>query len=70
MPRVLDAFAAVYGYQPTIDGTPNPETKAEFAKRQLIAHVRSLVATHESNTAAETARANALAQAESDLGLS
>lgn len=37
--RIVDAFAIRYRYQPTIDGQPNPETKAEFARRMVRAHI-------------------------------
>lgn len=40
--RVLDGYAIANGYQPKLeDGTP--ETKAAFAKRKIIEHIRSSV---------------------------
>jgi hypothetical protein len=60
LPRVVDAFAATYGYQPTIDGAPNPETKAAFAKRQVIAFIKRTVADREAGAAADAARSTAV----------
>lgn len=40
--RIIDAFCTVYNYPLLVDGQPNPETKAAFAKRvvgQMIAGV-------------------------------
>lgn len=59
--RVIDAFAAEFGYQSTItnaDGTtsPNPVTKAQFAKQQLIAYIKQITRNYEANQAAATAR--------------
>lgn len=36
--EVTDAFGA--DYQPLIDGQPNPETKAQFARRQIVAFLK------------------------------
>jgi hypothetical protein len=61
LPRVLDAFAAVYGWK-----ADSGQTKAQFARAQLVALIRYVVATHEANAAAETARRAALNTAETD----
>lgn len=68
-PRVLDAFSAVYGrpeeipdpnHVPTgpmdVVMIPNPETKAQFAKRMLQQHVKDVLTNHEGNAEAEAAR--------------
>jgi hypothetical protein len=68
-PRVLDAFAATYGrpeeipdpnHTPTGPGDvvmiPNPETKAQFAKKMLQQHVREVLTAHEASAEAEAAR--------------
>jgi len=35
-PRLLDAIAGSFGYQETdINGDPNPETKAQYARRKM-----------------------------------
>jgi len=33
--RFVDGIAGHFGYQDTIDGEPNPETKAQYGKRKL-----------------------------------
>lgn len=62
-PRVLDAFATVYGRPEQIpdpnDATKtisNPETKAQFARRMLKQHVRDVLTSHEASADAEAAR--------------
>lgn len=40
--ELLDAFATEYGYQDTIGGQPNPQTKAQFAKSKLIEFMKSV----------------------------
>lgn len=68
--RVLDAFAAAYGYQATIDGSPNPETKAQFARRMVRQYVKNTVVAHEAEQAAITARQTAADAANTDIVLS
>lgn len=46
-PRVQSAFAAVYGYQPTVDGKPNPVTVQEFVRKTLKRLVADVVRAHE-----------------------
>lgn len=70
LPRVRDAFAVVYGYQAILtneDGstTPNPESKTQFAKRQVALFVKNVLKQHEASVAEETARLAALVVAES-----
>lgn len=45
--RVIDAYCAVYGYQATIDGQPNPETKAQYAKRMLLQNMKEVTLEYE-----------------------
>jgi hypothetical protein len=50
--RIQDAIAAAYGYQATIpDGNggtiPNPESKAQFARRMIGVHIKSVVRNQE-----------------------
>lgn len=54
--RVLDAFAGTFGYQTTINGVANPETKEQFAKRQTLEWVRRVVMSYEADRDAKTAR--------------
>jgi len=42
--RVLDGIAYRLRYSPELeDGSPNPETKAKFAKRKLVEYMKKLV---------------------------
>lgn len=50
-PRVLDAVAAMNGYQDQIDGQPNPETKGQFARRMHREWLKNQVVEHEGNLA-------------------
>lgn len=50
--KVLDLNAQYYGYQDTIDGSPNPESKDEFVRK----HIRQLLLSN----ANEQERRNAL----------
>jgi hypothetical protein len=46
--RAITAICARCGYRPTLpDGSPNPQTQAQFAKQQLIDWVRSQVTIYE-----------------------
>lgn len=68
--RVLDAFAAVYGYDPASGQTP-----AEFARARVRWFMREVVKTHEATLAAPAidaaeARRRAVAAVERDLVLS
>lgn len=59
LPRVINAFAAMYGYQATINGQPNPVTKPQFAKQKVIEYVRRVVADTEGGAAQVAAQAQA-----------
>lgn len=66
--RVLDAFASTYGYQATLqDGTPNPQTKAQFAKAQVARFVKEVVKGYEATRAGEIARKAAHDAAENEI---
>ena len=67
MPRVLDAFCSVHGYQPfsDIDQSPNLETKIAFVKRLLIEYLKESVKTIEGGQAAHVTRQ----QVERDLAI-
>lgn len=65
-PRVLEAFAKEFNYAETkLEG----ETKAQFAKRQVRDLVQTIVVKHESQAAANVAKAAqaALTAAEIDI---
>jgi hypothetical protein len=63
-PRVLQGLATFYNYQPTLldvntgQMIPNPEPKAAFAKRMILAHIVTTVRVTESNAALATAVAS------------
>jgi hypothetical protein len=42
-------------YKATINGQPNPETKAQFAKRMILNGVKAMVAQAEAATARKLA---------------
>jgi hypothetical protein len=52
--RVLDAFAALHGWDAS-----GAETKAAFAKRVLVTHIKQTVANYEAQSAGRTAIENA-----------
>lgn len=55
--RFVDASADIYGYQSLlVDGSPNTQTRAQFARAQLIDHIRRLVKDSETRQAEQTAR--------------
>jgi len=68
--RVLNGFATNYGYQETINGQPNPQTKAQFAKAQLIDIIKGAVKAAEAQTAATAARNAAIQDVDNNITLS
>lgn len=62
--RVIDAFCAQYGYQETINGKPNPQTKAAFAKAKVLEYIKEIVKGHEAGAAAKAAIETAVASAD------
>ena len=53
--RITDAMAITYGYQATIDGSPNPQTKVQFARSQIKRIIIEAVHNAERQTALATA---------------
>jgi len=60
--RIIDAFATAYGYKATISDPdvpnqtiPNPESKAEHARRRVKEYIREIVKSQELNDARRTA---------------
>jgi hypothetical protein len=45
MQELVDAWAL--GYQPTINGSPNPQTKQQYAKEQIRLVIASRVTKHQ-----------------------
>lgn len=70
LPRVINGIASFYGYQTEINGQPNPQTKAQFAKAQLIAHIKHCVKTVETDEAVNLAREAKRSEVESNITLS
>lgn len=66
--RVLDAFAARYGWPATVvnaqnQQVANPETKAQFARQRVADYVRGVTVAYEADRDADAARAAAAANA-------
>ncbi len=55
--RIVDAFALQGGYEEIIDGLPNPETKAQFARRTVRRFIMDIVRAADYRVAEEAARA-------------
>lgn len=49
--RSRDAFATAYGWQATINGQPNPETKAQHRARRIKEHIKEITKAEERRTA-------------------
>lgn len=60
----VNGICSYFGYQSTINGSPNPESKAVFAERvvreQVLIWVREGRASSAANTARDTANGQAL----------
>jgi len=55
--RVIDGIAVARNYRATMsDGTPNPETKAQFARRMVAEQIKDWVAQAEGAAADIAAR--------------
>lgn len=74
--RVVDGLAGQYNYQATIPApnplnppVPNPETKAQFAKRMVAKFIKDSVKAFEATQAAGTARDTAAASVETAITL-
>lgn len=61
--RLVTATCATRGYQPTIDGQPNPQTPAQFAKEWWWNEMKQEVRGYEAREAERTAR-----EGHADLG--
>jgi hypothetical protein len=67
LPRVINAVCSQYNYQATVNGSPNPETKAQFAKRMMIVWLKDNVKADEVRAAIEAARTAASARVDSEI---
>jgi hypothetical protein len=52
----VQALAFYFGYQTTVNGSPNPETRAQFVDRAVREHVVAWVKEGRAAAAAQTAR--------------
>lgn len=69
--RTLNGFCKYYGYLSTLtDGSPNPETKMQFAKRKLIELIKNAVRNAETENASEAAIIAARNSVDIDIQLS
>lgn len=64
LPRVLDAVAAKWGFNPG-----GPQTKAQFAKAALAAYLKATVKQYEAEVAAKAAYDNAQTTADADIAI-
>jgi hypothetical protein len=69
--RVINGFAKRYNYSPTLeDGSANPETKSQFAKRKVIEFIKAAVRETEIQDATNAAATTAAASVDTDIQLS
>lgn len=61
--RALNAACVYLGYQDTINGSPNPETKAQFVRRRIAETVKLWAVQGEVATAIASAQTTAAASA-------
>lgn len=71
-PRIINAFARYYGYEPKIENenfelVDNPETKQQFAKRKIAEYVMQVVTTVEGRDAGTIAQDDAVRKARTDI---
>jgi len=65
--RVEDAFATKFKYTGFLADGTTPQTKAEFAKAQLVKYITNIVKIQESQDAATAAQQAAIANATSTI---
>lgn len=68
--RVLDGVVYQNGYQDTINGQPNPQTKAQFFDQVTYRFWKDCVRAYEATQAAEDARKASLDKVEAEIVLS
>lgn len=64
-PRVLEAIAVTYAYDPAVNGT-----KAQFARATIATIVKDLVRSYEAREAAKAAQATAETAVNNDVVIS
>jgi len=66
--RVINGFAKRYNYSATLEsGEPNPETKAQFAKRKVVEFIKQAIREAEIQEATNAAATQAGASADSEI---
>lgn len=65
--RVITAMCTAGNYQTTINGQPNPQTPAQFAKQMVATYVLNAVKQVETQTAVDTARTQAISNVDSQV---
>lgn len=69
--RIVTAITTHYGYQPVLpDGTPNPQTPAQFTQAWIVDRIKDEVRKHDANAAERVARASAVAAVDTEMELS
>ncbi len=64
---VVDAFCNQYGYQTTINGQANPQTKAQFALAQVDKFIKDTVKADKMKSPVEVARTQVSADIDSQV---
>lgn len=71
--RVIDGLCKRYHYQGFLDEEktmPNPETKAQFAKKRIISFIKSAVREAEAEDAKKAAESAVVTSVDNDIVLS
>lgn len=56
--KILNNYCIAKGYQETISGQANPETKTDFFNRTLSAYIKEIVVSQAANAVANTVSTN------------
>lgn len=64
--KIIRGAADQLGYQETINGVPNPETRKQYFKSQMVEFARNLYRANKANQAAEDARRAAIIAADAE----
>lgn len=69
--RAINSFCKRFNYSPTLaDGSPNPETKAQFTKRKVLEWTKQMIREAEVQDASNTAATEAAQSVDNDIVLS
>lgn len=64
--KIIRGTAEYLGYQETINGQPNPETRRQYYKAQMVAFTKNCYRANLANKAAEEARLAAIVAADAE----